>query len=165
MTKIHIKSDPFDAEFRRLVADSIRNSQVSIRIVTGEIAAYNYYDLRTAAEEAVGRGVKVDVYATGPERDIVNRLIHNKINVYIGTEDPREHFMICDDKFVVISEKDENRVKPTKMGNRRGTILDDPGDVRKYGARFKELKSKATKEQVSGEDSLVRALKDPISCG
>lgn len=165
MARFEIKSDPFDSEFRKIVADSIRNSKKSIKIVTGEIAAYNYFDLRTAAEEAGERGVKIDVYATGPDRDIINRLVHNNINVYIGNEDPRQHFMICDDKFVVTSEKDENRARPTPMGIRRGSVLKSAGDVKKYNKIFSRLKSAATKEQVTGEDSLIRALREPVSCG
>lgn len=165
MAKIRIDSDPFDAEFRRVVANSIQKAKKNIRIVTGEIAAYNFYDLRTAAEEAAERGVKIEVYASGPERDIINRLIHNNMSVYIGNEDPRQHFMIRDNEEVIVSEKDENRIKPTPIGNRRGVVLDSPEEVKKYAKIFNELKSKATKEQIMGEDPLIRALRQPISCG
>ncbi|MGH9858220.1 MAG: hypothetical protein ACRD4B_10290 [Acidobacteriota bacterium] len=168
MARIQIKSDPFDAEFRRIVAESIQKAKKNIRIVTGEIAAYNFYDLRTAAEEAAERGVKIEVYASGPEPDIINRLINNDIDVYIGNaanQDPREHFMIRDDEQVIISEKDENRARPTPLGNKRGLVLDSPQEVKKYIKIFKELKSQSTKARLSGEDPLIRALRQPISYG
>jgi putative NIF3 family GTP cyclohydrolase 1 type 2 len=82
VTIIIIKKSPFDNNFRQIVADHIRNAKKTIKIVTGEISSYNYYDLRNAAEDAAERGVKIDVYATSPDRDIINRLIHNGINVY-----------------------------------------------------------------------------------
>jgi hypothetical protein len=159
MARVQIKSDPFDAEFRRIVAESIQKAKKSIRIVTGEIAAYNFYDLRTAAEDAAERGVEIEVYASSPEPDIINRLINNNIDVYVGSEDPHKHFMIRDDEQVIVSEKDKNRVKPTPLGNRRGMILDSPQDVKKYVKIFSELKSRATKARLSGEDPLIRALR------
>ena len=122
MTSIEINQSPFDNEFREQVAKHIRNAKKTIKIVTGEISAYNYYDLRNAAEESAKKGIEIDVYATGPDRNIINRLISHKINVYIGSEDSLEHFMICDD-IVIISQKDENRIKPTPMGRRNGLNL------------------------------------------
>lgn len=163
MARVQIKSDPFDAEFRRTVVESIQKAKKSIRIVTGEIAAYNFYDLRTAVEDAAERSVKIEVYASSPEPDIINRLINNDIDVYVGSEDPRQHFMISDDEQVIISGKDKNRVKPIPLGNRRGTILDSPQEVKKYVKMFTELKSRATKARLSGEDPLIRALRKPMS--
>ena len=51
MASTEINQSPFDNEFREQVAKYIRNAKKTIKIVTGEISAYNYYDLRNAAEE------------------------------------------------------------------------------------------------------------------
>jgi len=159
---VEIKQTPFDKKFREIVQERIRNANKSIKIVTGEISAYNYFDLRTAAEEAAKRGVKIDVYASGPDRDIINRLIHNNINVYVGDSDPQEHFMISDEREVIISIKKENRPKPTEMGKRRGIIKGDAIDVREYKERFEQLKKNARKEKIIGKDPLIEALNHPI---
>jgi hypothetical protein len=157
-----IRQTPFDKEFREIVEKCIRESNKSIKIVTGEISAYNYFDLRSAAEEAAKRGVKIDVYASGPDRDIINRLIHNNINVYVGDRDPQEHFMICDEREVIISIKQVNRPKPTKMGKRRGITKDNAKDVREYKEKFEQLKKNARKEKITGQDPLLEALNHPI---
>ncbi len=62
------------------------------------------------------------MYADSPYTDIINRLIDHKINVYIGDSDPQEHFMICDERKVIVSVKEENGPKPTVMGKRIGVI-------------------------------------------
>ena len=160
MPQTIIKQSPFDNKFRRLVAGHIRNAKKSIKIVTGEISAYNYFDLRNAAEEAARRDVRIDVYASGPHRDIINRLIYHNINVYIGRDDPIQHFMIIDDKKVIVSQKEENRIKPTPMGNRKGKILDDSDEVKKYIQTFEKLKENARKEKIQGIDPLVKAVRN-----
>jgi hypothetical protein len=157
-----IKQSPFDNEFRKEVAKHIQNAKKSIKIVTGEISAYNYFDLRDAAEDAAKRGVKIDVYANDPDNNIINRLISHEINVYIGKEDLSEHFMICDDKDVIVSQKDEHRIRPTPMGNRKGIIIDIPNKVEGYIERFEKLKSNAEKKRIEGTDTLVKALRNPI---
>jgi hypothetical protein len=162
MKRIDIKQSLFDKEFRRKVANSIRDAKKSIKIVTGEISAYNYFDLRNSAEEAANRGVKIEVYANGPETDIMNRLISHEIDVYIGEEDSSEHFMICDDKYVIVSKKDENRTKPTQMGNRKDFVIDDRGKVKEYIQRFNRLKRNAQKKNIQGSDPLVKALRNPL---
>jgi hypothetical protein len=159
---IEIKQSPFDNEFREQVAKHIRNAKKNIKIVTGEISAYNYYDLRNAAEEIAEKGIQIDVYATGPDRNIINRLISHKINVYTGSEDSADHFMICDDKIAIVSQKDENRIKPTPMGKRRGSIINDSKAVKQYITRFEKLKINAKKEKIRGLDPLVKALQNPI---
>ncbi len=45
---VEIKQTPFDKKFREIVEEHIRQSNKSIKIVTGEISAYNYFDLRNA---------------------------------------------------------------------------------------------------------------------
>ena len=159
---VEIKQTPFDKKFREIVEEHIRQSNKSIKIVTGEISAYNYFDLRNATEKPLTRGVKIDVYASGPYIDIINRLIHHKINVYIGDSDPQEHFMICDERKVIVSVKEENRTKPTVMGKRIGVIKDTASDVRKYMEKFKELKKNARKQRIVGQDPLLEALNHPI---
>jgi sugar-specific transcriptional regulator TrmB len=144
-----------------MVAEHIRSAKRSIKIVTGEISSYNYYDLRNAAEEAADRGVKIDVYATSPDRDIINRLIHNGINVYTGQETPNEHFMIIDNKKVIISYKEKDRKIPTPMGDRKGKLTDTPKEVKQHSLMFEKLKKEAIKESICGVDPLQRILNTP----
>lgn len=162
MKRIEIGQSLFDEEFRRHVAKNIRNAKKSVKIVTGEISAYNYFDLRNAAEEAASRRVKIEVYANGPERNIMNRLISHKIDVYIGEENSSEHFMICDYERVIVSKKEENRIRPTQMGNRKGFIIDDRSKVRTYIQEFSRLKRNAQKKRMKGIDPLVKALRKPL---
>jgi hypothetical protein len=117
--------------------------------------------MRNAAEEAAERGVKIDVYATSPDRDIINRLIHNGINVYTGEEIPREHFMIIDNKKVIISYKERGRKIPTPMGDRKGKLTDTQKEVKQRSVRFEKLKKEAKKEGLSGVDPLQRILNNP----
>ena len=107
------------------------------------------------------RGIKIDVYATFPDRDIINRLIYNGINVYIGKEIPKEHFMIIDNKRVIISHKEKDRKIPTPMGDRTGKLTDAPREVKKCSLMFERLKKGAIKENISGEDPLQRILNTP----
>ena len=101
-------------------------------------------------KKSAKKGIEIVIYATGPDRNIINRLISHKINVYIGSEDSLKHFMICDDDIVIISQKDENRIKPTPMGRRKGLILDDLNAVKQYIQRFEKLKINARKEKIRG---------------
>jgi hypothetical protein len=98
------------------------------------------------------------VYASSPERDIINRLIHNKINVYVGQEDPQEHFMIIDDEKIIVSYKERNRRIPTPIGNRKGWLTDSPKEIKKYLLIFDRLKEGARKETIKGTDPLKRIL-------
>ena len=159
-----IKSSLFDEEFRQHVVQYIREATKNIKIVTGEISAYNYLELRNAAEEAANRGIEVDVYATGPDNDIINRLIYKGINVYIGTEDPQEHFMIVDNEKMIISSKGKDRPIPTPMGNREGQIVvKESGKIREKLSEFKRLKERAIKRELEGQDPLERAFGKPVS--
>ena len=45
------------------------------------------------------------------------------ISMALLIEDPREYFMIVDDKKMIISSKEKNRPIPTSMGNRKGQIV------------------------------------------
>jgi hypothetical protein len=162
ITPVIIKRSPFDNEFRRIVTEHIRTANKNIKIVTGEISSYNYFDLRNAAEDAAERGIKIDVYATSPDRDIINRLVHNGINVYVGEQIPQNHFMVIDNKKVIISFKRRDRKIPTPMGDRTGRLTDDPREVKKHSLIFEKLKKGAIKQTISGEDPLQRILNNPI---
>ena len=113
------------------------------------------------AEDAAQRGIKIDVYATSPDRDIINRLVHNGINVYIGEEIPQDHFMVIDNKKVIISYKKRDRKIPTPIGDRTGKLTDSPGEVKKHSLIFEKLKKGAIKETIRGEDPLQRILNNP----
>jgi hypothetical protein len=155
MTRVQIPSDPFDIEFRTKVASYIRKAKKTIQIVTGEIGAYDYLDLRNAAEDAADKGVKIEVYASSPEPAIVHRLLSFNVNVYLGNEDPEKHFMIIDGKEVIISFKERNRQRPTPIGERKAVISNNIEDLRKCRETFSHLKNKATKQVLSDRDPVT----------
>ncbi len=162
MGQVEINRTKFDSQFRQIVAGEIRNAKNSIKIVTGEISAYDYLDLRNPAEEAARNGIQIEVYASGPNRNIINRLIYNGINVYTGKEVPNEHFMVIDDKRAIISYKQENRVIPTPMGDRMGMSTDNSDEVSRLLSSFESLKKSAMKETIHGQDPLETILDNNI---
>ena len=166
MVKIK-KSDSFDTEFRGVVLAHICSAKKSIKVRTGEIASYDFLDLRGGAEEAAERGVKAQVYATQPDPKIVNRLVYNGVEVHIGLKDSQEHFMIIDDSKVVISLKKRNRKIPTPMGKHKFQLIEDRKTVKKYIDLFKRLidSKNSKKQKVEGSDPLKESLKEtaPLS--
>lgn len=156
-----IPSDSFDLKFREHVAREIRKAKKSIKIVTGEAGSYNYFDLRNEAEDAANRGVKIYVYAVSPDPDTANRLVHNRIIVYKGKEEPNDHFVIRDDKAVTISFE-AARTRPTPMGQRIAEFTEDRKAVSYSLQEFRRLVKKAKKVRLSGKDPLERALEKPI---
>lgn len=154
MTREDIPQDPFDINFRRKVASEIRKAKHNIQVITGEISAYDYLDMRRAAEEAAERGVKIEVYAKIPDEATIERLLAYGIDVYLGQEDPLEHCMIRDGKAVTISYKQKGRQIPTPMGERIAVWSNEPEEVREYKSRFQRLKGSATKQVSTGKDPL-----------
>src|SRR5438132_4985331 len=65
-----IKPDHTDEDFRRKVAKLIDYAKDEIIVITGEISACGFPDLKWAAERARERGVTVKVYASKPSPDI-----------------------------------------------------------------------------------------------
>ena len=159
---IKIPRDSFGLKFREHVAREIRKAKKSIKIVTGEGGSYNYFDLRNEAEDAANRGVKIYVYSVWADPDVANRLIHNKMTVYKGNEDPKDHFVIRDDEAVTTSFKEIDRIKPTPMGQRRAEFTEDSRVVAKSSQTFKRLIGKSKKVRMSGKDPLEQALEKPI---
>lgn len=162
-----IKSSQFDFEFRKVVLPYIQQAKKTIKIVTGEISAYNYFELRKAAEEAAERGVGIQVYANGPDQNISNRLIHHKIEVYTGSEEiDNEHFMIIDDKEVIISQKGRNRKIPTEMGERKGYVIkDDAPEVKKRIKLFRMMLESSKKEKIRKADPVFELTEKPLNLG
>lgn len=154
MTREVIPKHPFDIPFRSKVASEIRAARKSIQIITGEISAYDFLELRTAAEDAAERKVNIEVYVTSPEPSIIERLLSFGIRVYIGKKDPREHCIIRDGEAVTVSYKKAGRTVPTPDGEREAVWYDSPVQVKKYKALFKALKRSATPQAPTGKDAL-----------
>lgn len=162
-----IRSSQFDSEFRKVVLPYVQKAKKSIKIVTGEISAYNYFELRKAAEEAAERGVDIQVYANGPDENISNRLIRHNIDVYTGRKEiDSEHFMIVDDKEVIISQKGRNRRIPTEMGERKGYVIkDDAPEVKKRIKLFRMLLESSKKVKIRKSDPVFELTEKPLSLG
>lgn len=154
VTKEIIPKHPFDVPFRRKVASEIRAAKKSLQIVTGEISAYDFLELRAAAEDAAERGVMIEVYAKGPDPLLIERLLSFGIHVYIGSKDPPEHCMIRDGKAVTVSYKVEGREIPTPRGQREAAWYDSHAQVKKYQKLFQSLKRSAKPQSLTGKDPL-----------
>jgi hypothetical protein len=81
--------------------------------------------------------------------------------VYTGKEIPKEHFMVIDNKKVIISYKERGRKIPMPMGDRKGKLTDTPKEVKQRSLMFEKLKKEAIKESISGVDPLQRILNTP----
>jgi len=163
---IIIPQDPTDEPFRRHTKDLIDSAKKEIIVIAGELGAYSFYDLRQAAEAAADRGVKIRIYASSPERDIVNRLVKHGCEVYLGKERPKDHYMLVDRTSYVISKKSEKKRHETLVGTRLGyKYLNYRTGARKIINLFNRLIKGLDKEKIKGVDPFVLALKSPPDWG
>ncbi|MEW6222620.1 MAG: hypothetical protein AB1476_04845 [Candidatus Hadarchaeota archaeon] len=161
---IEIKKTELDREFRRRVGMLLDSAEKEVAIITGEGAAFGYYDLRLATERAVARGVKVRIYTTNPVPEFLNKVMMLGCKVYRGKEMTKDHFMVADGKNWAVSKAHP----PRAIGVRHGQVsLGDRGGAEKVQKEFGRLASKAeeVKEPMWDEDPLVQALRHPKSWG
>ena len=154
-----IRSDPTDEEFRRKATQLIDSAKKEILVITGEIGAYSFPDLKWAAERARERGLTVKVYSSSPPPSVVNGLIAKGIEVYVGPK-VRDHFLIVDSKSFIHS-----RPHRPLIGERAGEIYtNDPKAAAKLVKNFEQLvrKAKPQKKVDWKGDPLWKALQKPL---
>ena len=155
-----IKKSPLDEVFRQSVLKFIDSARKEIIVITGEVGAFKYWDLRLGAKSARERGVAVKIYATNPPQGILNKLLMYGCEVYVGKKSPEKHYMVIDANSWVFSEEHP----PGQIGVRSGSAhKDDPRGAKKIIKLFNSLVTKAKKvERPDWEkDPLWLALKDP----
>ena len=129
-----IKRDSTDENFRRDAAKLIDSAKKDVLVIAGEIGAYNFPDLKWAAERARKRGVSVKVYATNPPQHVVNGLLAKGIEVYKGPL-MKDHFLVVDSKSFIHSKPHQPVV-----GRREGEVyVNNPAAARKVVRRFEKL--------------------------
>src|SRR2546428_835358 len=153
-----IPRDFKDPQIRRQAIELINSANKEILLIAGELRAYQFSDLRSAAESAVKRGVSFKVYACSPDQDTVNRLLYNGFEVYLLPEKPTNHNMIVD------------RISYMKTVFRGGKTylkknINDPAGAHKLREDFLILMKRTKKAEIKGDDPLVKALQYPINWG
>jgi len=163
---VEVKRDATDALFRREVKELIDSAKREIIVIAGELSAYEFHDLKLAAESARDKGIKIRIYASRPDQDAVNRLLYNGCEVYLGTEKPRDHYMIVDGIPYMISKKEKLSRGRTRVGGRYAKKhINDPKGAQELIAYFEKLARKAKKAEITGKDPLTRALESPADWG
>jgi len=155
-----IKPDSTDEDFRRKAAKLIDSAKDEIIVITGEISAYGFPDLKWAAERARERGVTVKVYAPKPSPNITNSLLARGIKVFIGPE-VKDHFLVADSKSYILSKPPDPHT-----GERTGEVHENEREEAvKIMEKFEKLLTNARLvEKVDWkQDSLWRALQKPFN--
>jgi len=155
-----IKPDHTDEDFRRKVAKLIDSAKDEIIVITGEISACGFPDLKWAAERARERGVTVKVYAPKPSPNITNSLLARGIKVFIGPE-VKDHFLVADSKSYILSKPPDPHT-----GERTGEVHENEREEAvKIMEKFEKLLTNARLvEKVDWkQDSLWRALQKPFN--
>ena len=92
-----IQRSPTDENFRKYVRELIDSAQKEILIIAGELGSYRFPDLKWAMKRARKRGVKIRIYASNPPQAIVNGLLANGCEIYVGKQ-VKDHYLITDSK-------------------------------------------------------------------
>jgi len=152
-----IPRDFREPQSRREAIELINSADREILLIAGELSAYQYPDLRSAAESAVERGVSFKVYACSPDQDTVNRLLYNGFEVYLLSEKPSNHNMIVDGvSYMKTVTKGKTYLKK---------YINDPAGARKLKKKFAMYMKKPREAKIEGEDPLIIALQSPIDSG
>lgn len=155
----NISRDSTDEDFRRKAAQLIDSAKDEIVVITGEISAYGFPDLKWAAERARERGVAVKVYASSPSSDISNGLVARGIEVFIGPR-VKDHYLVVDSRSYILSKP-----HALEVGERTGELHEDePEEAGEIREKFDKLLAKATplKKIDWKKDSLWKALQRPF---
>ena len=135
---IRIARSPADQEFRHAMIDLISTAKRNITIITGEFYLYEkFLDVRWAVDEALDRGVSLDIFLKGPHDIVRDSLVEGGAKVYISPEMALEdHFMSVDDRSYMISIAHE----PFGIGVRTAYLNSNgPLRAREIRRRFREL--------------------------
>ena len=102
---IEVASSPADTEFRKAMIALIQNARRRITIITGEFYLYEkFLDVRWAVDEALERGVELNIFLKGPHDIVRNSLVKRGAKVFISPDTALEdHYMSVDNKAYMIS--------------------------------------------------------------
>lgn len=157
-----ISRDSTDEDFRRRAAKLIDSAKREIIVITGEISAYGYADLKWAAERARDRNVSVKVYASSPSPEITNSLLARGVEIFIGPR-VKNHYLVVDSKSFILSNPHAREI-----GRRTGELHErDPNGAGRVKAQFETLlaKAKPLRKLDWSKDTLRKALDKPIDWG
>lgn len=122
MTFERIEPSPEDKNFRKIVKWAIDSAKCEIIVVAGELGSYGFPELKQASTDALGRGVRVRVYATiAAPADVVDEIKQLGGEIYIGEIRVKDHYLMIDRETLVISEKEEIG-RPTDVGTRKARV-------------------------------------------
>lgn len=139
MTANKIPISEQDRLFRERVLSLLQSAKRSVEVISGELGAYDFPELRGAAQEAANRGVKIDVYATDPRPDVAGRLRSSGVHVIVGAVRAYDHFLAVDGETVIESVKG-GRKTATKVGSRDSVLYTrDPSRAKAVSAYLKFL--------------------------
>jgi len=150
-----VQSDPLNRDYRDTTTRLIGIAEKEIIMVVGEIGAYKFLDVRWSLEEAISRGVRVSIYAFSPRSDIRNRLIELGAKLYLGSEEPRQKYLVVDGKHWYIA-------KPEEQEKRAGEAhFDDPKGASLLAKKFQEyIRDKEPVDKIDWEDPLLQLTQD-----
>lgn len=157
-----IKRDSTDEDFRRNTADLIDSAKKEILIITGEASAYDYPDLKWAAERARKRDVSIKVYASNLPQRVVNGFLSRGVRVFKGPK-VADHYLVIDGKSYIHS-----RPHPPAIGARAGEVHEnEPKGAAQIVRKFEKLvaKSEELREIDWKHDPLWKALQKPWNWG
>ena len=157
-----IKPSPTDEIFRKNVKELIDSAQKEILVIAGELGSYKFPDLKWAMKRALERGVKIRIYASRPNQEIINGLLARGCQIYVGKE-IKDHYLIVDAKSWVHSKP-----HPPILGAREGEAhLNEPQRAKKLVTQFNKLISKAKPKKTTqwNQDPLWNALQNPPDWG
>lgn len=147
-----------DFEFRRLARQLINSAHSEILIVTGELSAALFPELKLCVFAALDRGVKVSVYATSPIKELVDEVTSRRIGLWIGPSFSKNHYMVVDRQTYIVSEKETTGF--TFTGSRYGKLYsNDPVGANQIIAMFESgIRSAQRMEKTSSRGTKRTAL-------
>jgi 23S rRNA-/tRNA-specific pseudouridylate synthase len=151
-----IERAPSDETFRNRVKESLDAASREIMVISGELGAYEFPELKEAALRALARKVKVRIYAVRPPPDAVQELRESGAEFHLGTRYTDDHYLVIDKKTLIVSKKEKAKKRPTTVGERQGYFYKD--EIKKVKAVenfFTELTIVETIESKRKENLLL----------
>jgi len=151
-----IEQAPSDEYFRNRVKESLDAASREIMVISGELSAYEFPELKAAALRALARKVKVRIYAVRPPPDTVQQLRESGAELHLGTRYTDDHYLVIDKKTLIVSKKAKAKKGPTTVGERQGYVYkDELKKVKEVENFFAELTMVEAMESKRKESSLL----------
>ena len=151
-----IEQAPADETFRSRVKESVDAASREIMVISGELGAYEFPELKAAALRALARKVKVRLYAVRPPPDALQELRDAGAEFHLGTRYTDDHYLVIDKKTLIVSKKAKAKKGPTTVGERQGYVYkDELKKVKEVENFFAELTLVETMESKRKESVLL----------